>query len=249
MKLANLPKELKFNTCADLVRVGGLNDGGYLVSKADINKTTLILGFGINTDWEFEKNFISINPIEVRAFDASTSFTKFFEQSLRNIYRLKFWKAIIIPFKYLSFKKFFSGKNKFYKKFVGFSDGAINISLNDVLGKLDHEDIFIKMDIEGSEYRCLQDLILNQSLISGAVIEFHEVDLHLDKILKFINNFSLHIAHIHVNNFASITPKGIPLVIEITFSKYGKFLEQNPTLPHKLDKVNNIECEEIQIIF
>jgi len=38
------------------------------------------------------------------------------------------------------------------------------------------------MDIEGGEYRILDNLIKHQDKICGIVIEFHDIDLHLEKI-------------------------------------------------------------------
>ena len=58
--------------------------------------------------------------------------------------------------------------------------------------------IFIKMDIEGSEYRLLDDILKYASDISGLVIEFHDVDLHQERILNFIQKLPLTLVHIHV---------------------------------------------------
>ena len=105
------------------------------------------------------------------------------------------------------------------------------------------------MDIEGSEYRCLNDLINFQDKLSGAIIEFHDVDLNINLILAFIKNFNLTIAHVHANNCAPIKKNGIPLVIEITFSKYGNFENSTPALPHLFDACNDPSEEEIKINF
>ncbi len=249
MKQATLPDQLRCKDFKDLIRIGGKNDGGYLVSEADIVNTTLLLGLGINTDWNFEKNFLDLKEIEVRAFDASTTFSLFLKQALAEFTRFKFHKALTKPFKYLSFRIFFSGKKKFFAKYVGLNCGGIHTSLDSIISKLSERDIFIKMDIEGSEYRCLEDMISHQTKISGAVIEFHDVDLHLDRIVDFVNRFSLTLAHVHANNFAPITEKGTPLAIELTFSKYGIHSEDAPHLPHKYDEANNLKDNEIKISF
>ena len=55
--------------------------------------------------------------------------------------------------------------------------------------------------------------------MTGLVIEFHDVDLHQEKILEFINNFNLELTHIHPNNFGLKDDNGDPKVIEMTFEK------------------------------
>ena len=61
--------------------------------------------------------------------------------------------------------------------------------------KNDRLPCFIKIDIETSEYRILDELIENQEKFTGIAIEFHDVDLHLDKILKFITSLNMTLAH------------------------------------------------------
>ena len=76
-------------------------------------------------------------------------------------------------------------------------------SLNSILidyKNLIHKPLFLKIDIEGSEYRILDDLIRYQDKITGLVIEFHNIDLHIEKILNFLKNFKLNLVHIHGQN-------------------------------------------------
>ena len=57
------------------------------------------------------------------------------------------------------------------------------MSLKNVLNKFsENKKIFLKIDIEGEEYRLLNDLIKNSDLLSGLVIEFHYVDININKI-------------------------------------------------------------------
>jgi hypothetical protein len=51
VKTSVLPEDLRFRSCGDLIRLGVQSDGGYLVSQADVDRSKLLLGFGINTDW------------------------------------------------------------------------------------------------------------------------------------------------------------------------------------------------------
>ena len=49
-----------------------------------------------------------------------------------------------------------------------------------------HENVFLSIDIEGSEYDILQHLHELTDNLVGLNIEFHNVDKNLDKIEKFI---------------------------------------------------------------
>lgn len=249
VKKATLPKELMCKTFDDLKRIGGKDDGGYLVSEADVAASTILLGFGINADWAFEKDFVEHNPVEVRAFDASTTFKTFLKQSLAFASQFKLLNAISEVFSYFAFKKFFTGKRVFYRKFVGLDSPDLFVPVGRVISETDKTEIFVKMDIEGFEYRCLDDLLEYQDRLSGIVIEFHDVDLHLQRIVDFTEKLRLEVAHVHANNYAPISDKGIPLVIEVTYSRHGEFLETAPSLPHRYDRPNKPEYPEIQIEF
>lgn len=249
MKAAALPLALRHKSCEDLIRLGSQSDGGYLVSKRDVDASGILLGFGINTDWNFEEEFLKCNPIKVRAYDASTKFEKFFKQAVYAGLRFRFGSAARKLFKYLSFRKFFSGKNEFYAKFVGTDPGPLFVSLGSIFEEIDEKNVFVKMDVEGSEYRCLDDLVSHQERLVGAVIEFHDVDFHLDRIVNFVKTFELSLVHVHANNFAGIDRNGVPLVVELTFSRHGEFSDSAVSLPHLLDRACNENDDEIRIEF
>ena len=115
------------------------------------------------------------------------------------------------------------------------------ISIDEILDNVKYNNIFLKVDIEGSEYRILNNIIQKQEKISGLAIEFHDCDLHLDKIIEFKSKFNLDIIHIHTNNASPINLKRHYQTLEITFSKYS-----NPNviiLSHHLDMPNDSDPE------
>ena len=80
------------------------------------------------------------------------------------------------------------------------------------------------------------------------VIELHDVDIHLKEIEEFLNQFSLNLVHAHANNFAPIREDDdLPLVLELTFSKYSD-VSKDFKLPHKLDMPNNKNYEDYKLI-
>ena len=56
----------------NLIRIGNKYDGGYLVSKRQINNTQILLTFGLRYDWLFEEDFSKRKNIEIFSYDFST---------------------------------------------------------------------------------------------------------------------------------------------------------------------------------
>ena len=112
---------------------------------------------------------------------------------------------------------------------------------------------FLKMDIEGNEYRILDHIIQNQTNMLGMTIEFHDCDLMCNKIKNFIEKLDLDLVHIHVNNFCDITTDGFPTVLELTFSPkiYNQARESNEfNFPLEgIDQPNNKDIEDKSISF
>ena len=265
---ARLPHFFSIKQSTDLVRIGRDYDGGYLVSKSDIEQTDLLLGFGISDDWSFEEDFLNQKKVSIEAYDASVSERIFFRRLLGStlrIYRFKrFLNSLNVLLKY---RKFFSQPNvNHLQKFVGLDIKTqpnvnhlqkfvgMNIkseqycSFMDVLNQTESKNIFLKIDIEGSEYRMLHDIVANEERITGLVLEFHDVDIHLNKIEKFINELSLNLVHVHANNFRPLREDDdLPLVLEVTFSKHSN-VSTDYNLPHKLDMPNNKNGMEYELL-
>ena len=76
----------------------------------------------------------------------------------------------------------------------------------------------MKVDIEGSEFSIIDDIIHFSNNIDMLIIEFHDLDKHENKfhkeILKLINHFN--IIHIHGNNHCNINNYGLPIAVELT---------------------------------
>lgn len=244
---ARLPKFFSIKQATDLVRIGRDYDGGYLVSKSDIKNSDLLLGLGIFDDWSFEEDFVLHNDVEVVAYDASINLRFWLKQAIiqtiKNPFNLYAFK------KFFSYKQFFKGKHKHVKKFVGLnSKDNQHCTFMNVLNQHESKNIFLKIDVEGCEYRLLDDIVLNQERISGMVIEMHDVDIHQKRIKEFIHQLSLNLVHVHANNYAPIrADDDLPIVLELTFSKYSND-STDYKLPHKLDMPNNKNCLDYEIL-
>jgi hypothetical protein len=252
---AIIPKFFHYYTGNDLIRVGRIHDGGYLISKADIDKSDLLISLGISDDWSFERDFIKYKKVPLFAYDYSISKKHFLKNiiiSTLKIYKINdllswprnIFHSIKLFFSYLTF---FTGNKKHIKKFVALDTKGVNLSICQIFDTLKSSNIFLKIDIEGSEYRILDTLSEYSNSLTGMAIEFHDCDLHLDKIKKFIKNINLNLVHIHANNFGDIATRDkLPLTLELTFSKNSKPLNKT-MLPHELDMPNDKLKKEINI--
>lgn len=231
-----LKTEFKPKYLYDLLRIGKNNDGGYLVESNSIQIAKSLISFGIGKDWSFEFHLKKIKNIPIFAYDHTIE--KFEE----------------LP----QFKSFFNvnRNNYFFKKKIGetlLENNNTNIEkiVNDLnlyfLGL--KPPIFFKIDIEGSEYIILNDLVKFSKSISGLVIEFHDVPVNLNIILKFIKDIDLDLCHIHANNWGGLDSNNVPKVLELTFARDPIKIDNKSTIPHILDQRNNPRKEEIIIQF
>jgi hypothetical protein len=241
-----LPNEFNPKSLFDLLRVGKNNDGGYLVEKNSIKNSKTLISFGIGSDWSFEANFKSIKNVKIFAYD----------YTVNNYFWSKRSKDLFILF-----NNFFKNENENYffaKKIskIGIKNyESFSLEIQDIFNSIEFNyyggepPFFFKIDIEGSEYRILDDLVKYSSNIEGIVIEFHQADLHLERIINFIKNINLQLCHIHANNFENCDKFNTPTTLELTFSKNPIKLKGEPTFPHSLDQKNNPNNDEIIIKF
>ena len=254
-------KVLKPEHLYDLIRLGKNNDGGYLVEKNSFKSSKALISFGLSFDWSFEKDFHSFhNKAPIHCYDHTVKYSgikKFSRRSLLNIFNIKYlsllgFKKIIKNF-FLSrdYKKFFTDNRVHFRSAIGI--GTNLVSIDDVFDRIATDHVFLKIDIEGSEYRILNDILRVQEKLSGLIIEFHNIDSHMEVILNFINNLSsLKIVHIHGQNPGGkdyLDSKGDPIQIEVTFSNEKNYLDIQAQIPHPLDQVSDPKFEEVRLSF
>jgi len=251
---ARLPKFLQpKKTNNSLTRLGRDYDGGYLIDKRNIKNTDLLIGLGINDDWSFEENFYSIKKIPIYSVDGSVGEKIFFKKFVRSLFR---FHSPTITYKhlkkYLKFKQFFKKDRYHLKKFVGIDKSNNFVSLPSLMKEITFSKesrIFFKIDIEKWEYQILGDLIKYSDLIEGTVIEFHDLDTHLESIQKFIEAFPLNLCHVHCNNYSPINKDKLPLSIECTFTNLSVDDAYEFVFPNKLDMPNKKDIADYVLTF
>ena len=248
-----LPSFFKPKFTANLVRLGRNNDGGYLIDELSIDKSKKLISFGINDDFSFEMNFNTQNRASVFAFDNSIDMFFFLKKFVNSIFTPNHPKRLLVRFLNLyNYIKFFRKENKHIKKNITLKNTTTEITFsklyNDYI-KSEKEKIFLKIDIEGSEYLILDEIIKIQKNLTGVIIEFHDVNKNLIKIKKFINSLTLSICHVHCNNTGGLSKNKLPNVIEITFSNNLTKNRKIPFLPNIYDMPNSKKLPEYKINF
>jgi hypothetical protein len=226
MKTIKLPRLLQPYYCSDLIRIGKDNDGGYLVNKNDILKSECLLSFGINDDWSFEEQFLNIKDCPLYGYDNSVN---------REI-------------------SFFAGTKKHIRKNIGKNNTDDEITFESVIENKG-KNIFLKCDIEGSEYKILDSIIKHTKFFSGIVIEFHDIqdNFNLNEMANFVSKLDQKLVHVHINNYYyGIVNENqfVPFVLELSFTSSDNIkLKKNIFFPNSLDMPNCPEREDFTIVF
>jgi len=223
---------LKIYEFSNKIRLGINSDGGYVI--ADIDNYDFYISAGVSTEESFSRDFI-------------------------NKYKMKRENCAAFDGTINKYPKEYTDKIIFYKRNISSSNRPGFANLNFFTNK--YNNIFLKMDIESSEYEWIKSLSNNQlNKFKQIVIEFHginddswNVNLN-DKIECFKKLTETHYPiHIHGNNHGKTTDN-IPDTIEVTYLRKDLFKnepELNKTsLPIKnLDFPNNKELNDYDLNF
>jgi hypothetical protein len=242
---------------SDLIRLGREFDGGYVVNERAIRASRYLLAFGINDDWSFEEDFLKRNSnVRIYCYDFSVSKTVFRIKALNalnGVIGVEFalyvstlrWKKIrerLAAFKhwiltYFRFNAFLKKTNvHFHSKGISNQKNEDFITLSDVFQMLPRQSlhdnsVFVKMDIEQSEYRVLPELLDFKEYINGFVVEFHDLDILWNDFNVIIDSLRPYyeITHVHSNNHGPLIPgSNVPIALEITFIKKNLISERFP---------------------
>lgn len=218
-----------------LIRVGGDEDGGYLLPN-DLTNVRACFSPGVNNKKAFEDELVNLYGIKCHMCDKSSDSSRF--------------KTPLKP-----------KMQTFEQKWLDINGAIDSISLEEWI---DHQcanngdDLVLQMDIEGAEYRNLleiPDQVLRRFRI--IVIEFHRLrgimnsrilDKVISPVFKKIDRDFLSV-HAHPNNCCGdflILETGInlPNIIELTFLRRDRFKTKSDKkmypifIPHSLDVVN-----------
>lgn len=251
-----LPNSFKPKKLYNLIRLGSNNDGGYLVEKDSHKKTKTLFSFGLGKDWHFERMFINDSKEKKKAICFDCKINKFFylKNLIKSLEKLIFLKS--------NFNKFYSDclnnislffflfnkRLSYYERSIAVNKKTDTISslLNEFKPDL---PVFLKIDIEGCEYRLLDEIINYQDLLSGVVIEFHNTDIHMDRIKNFIRKTKLTLVHFHANNADYLDKNNNPITFEMTFANSPNEIKGNVSIPHFLDQKSTSKNPDHEVFF
>lgn len=186
-----------------LVRIGRDFDGGYIVTEKMVQASSCVFGYGVGGDVSFEADYVQLTSRPAYLFDHTVSQLP---TGTSNSDKLVFTCEGVGPRKTGPLDTVASHLQRF-------GEG--------------HENVIVKMDIEGSEYEVLENLTPAEwSKIGGLVVEFHGLSRAenrrcLAALLLKLAPFYF-VAHVHGNNCGSVVKlNGVdfPTIIEVTFAK------------------------------
>ena len=225
-RLLNVVQALRpVKTKFPLIRVGGKNDGGYLVPD-DLSGISTCFSPGVDVTASFEKD-LACRGIYSHLADASVD-------------------GPPDNFKILSFEKKFLG--------VVNDDEYMTLEFW-VRNRGGEGDLILQMDIEGAEYQTIiatpMDILRRFRVI---VLEVHDVQAWFnnpiawetmqDFFCKLLADF--HVVHLHPNNncpFIDADGFLMPTVFEMTLLRKDRAIPEGfcDTFPHPLDQPNVLD--------
>ncbi len=212
----------------NLIRFGRKFDGGYLVCSDALKKIDNLITLGVGDDISFEIEIEKKCSLKkVHLYDYTVNHFLFIKIILKYIRRIITFRTKIDNLthsvkNYINFIKFNKKPNVdlFKKKVVKNVKENIDIDFNQILSKIENKNNLLKIDIEGSEYEIIDDILSNSLKINMMIVEFHWINnnnkIFIDSINKLKTKFD--IVHIHVNNYRQRKEfEDFFDVIEITF--------------------------------
>jgi hypothetical protein len=214
------------------IRLGSSNDGGYVIAHL-VCEYDCYISAGVSNEESFSRDFINkydMNEYNCFGFDGTI-------QSY--------------PYNY-------TNKISFIRKNINFFNDDNNCNLSYLINK--YNNIFLKMDIEGSEYPWLLSLETSELNKFGQIVmELHGITdgswgcdyrIKMNCIAKISKTH--YIVHAHGNNYSEVCNQ-FPNVIELTFVHKRFFTAEPPLnslpLPCHLDHPNNPTISDIDLNF
>ncbi len=219
----------------DVVRIGRVNDGGYVIPRYFLQEARLLVTLGIATDWSFERDFVraTCNQCHVSLCDRSSGSWTFVINAIKELLATRNWQKLSLQkskqWCNLAVQFYKEVRNEgwhFYRRWVvaELRDPRRDISLWQLLTReLDERKTVLKIDIEGGELELLEEL-LRWNLINkppiGLIIEFHDVCKKLAAIQDVTEKLAqwYRVVHVHANNYGVVVG-GVPDVMEVVFAE------------------------------
>jgi hypothetical protein len=218
-----------------LVRLGNpVGDGGYVVPQWVVETTDVLLTLGIGHDWTFEEDVLRLRPgvsivgVDHTLHGASIRWSLLQAQVKHAVNRVlgRVEKAARYAEridKYRRYQRLFTAPNVHLEKAVASVASPATVSIDELFAQIEStlpHRVLVSMDIEGSEYDVVDDLLGHHAAINMIVTEFHHVGRHLDQFERSIKQMKrfFDLVHLHGNNCAPYNHDlDLPEVLELIF--------------------------------
>jgi hypothetical protein len=189
----------------NLARLGGPMDGGYLVPKLAIEHAQGLLSFGLGDDFTFDQDWHRLKPADpIHMYDASVTYETLsirVNTGVRGHIDLK-----------AEYQQFFQGNAKHWPEYIGPGNFV------QALDRMGVDQVFVKMDIEGSEYPLIDLFVEHRARIIGIAMEWHDCANRNPKWKAAVDKLNEHyaIVHLHGNNHVTPDAEGVFGCMELT---------------------------------
>ena len=222
----------------NLVRLGRKNDGGYVADSEIVKQCNTLITFGLGPDWTFELDYIKKNSeIQIYVYDHTVSVYPYIKEIIKYFRRFitlrATFQSLTSRINNLSnYRNFLNLKNVHYfkEKITYPIKDKIDTDVEKAFSRVDKSgDVVLKCDIDGDEYKIIDEILKYSTRIKMLIFEFHLVDNNEENFYKSIKKIKeyFEIIHIHGNNHFSKLNSGLPFILEITLIN-KKFAPKNP---------------------
>lgn len=222
-----LPGALRPEPGIGCVRLGGSADGGYVLPAAVLPSATWLLSCGLNDDCRFEADFARRTGVPVDVYDPSVTGGFWAVDAAMAVLETGAWIASRglrpspLGTGYLPYRRFFAGpRHRHDRRRVG-DDGPGAVSVGTMLEGLPERGVVLKMDIEGWEWRVLDGLRDHRARFDALAIEFHDVDLHLPRLMALAAALAPDFAIVSTTANNAVPPlgDGTPVIVEVVWAR------------------------------
>ena len=222
---ARMPAEFQ-PVPADLVRLGSDHDGGYVVARRAIEASTHLLSFGLETNWSFETDYLRLKQSTdaftgIDAYDPTLTRWLYVKRSARRVGRRLRGKRVGHMDSWSSYRKLFGTcRVQHHRQWIGRCGAPNTVDFADCLRRLpESAQVFLKMDIEGSEYDILDQVSASHQRLTGIAMELHAFAqaraAHQPLFKQLHRHFR--VVHVHVNNYGRLDEGGCPNLVEVNY--------------------------------
>jgi hypothetical protein len=211
----------------DLIRVGGSSDGGYVIPEALLREADVLISMGLGYNWQFEKDARVLNPaIRVHVYDHTVSEKLFNKEYIAEVAALltgKVGRANVQRRRrrVRDYRAWFGKEATHFRERIHDRQDTQSVDIATVFARAGVGRVFVKMDIEGTEYRVLEDVVSYADRILGLAIEFHDTGPLrpvFERTMEVVRQ-RFEIVHVHANNFVALYRDGFPEALEITVAR------------------------------